>query len=58
MGPPETTIWEYPGEDRSWHAEWAHFVQCIEKRKTPSGNLDDAVAALRIVDQLYRANDQ
>ena len=58
MGPPETTIWEYPGEDKSWHAEWAHFVQCVEKRKTPSGNLDDALAALRVVDQLYRQGDQ
>src|SRR5262245_43292856 len=26
MGPPETTIWEYPGEDLSWQAEFADFI--------------------------------
>ena len=25
MGPPETTIWEYPGEDTSWRDEFAGF---------------------------------
>lgn len=53
MGPPPTTIWEYPGEDRSWHAEWEHFRQCIEGRLRPSGDLDDALAALRVIGQLY-----
>ena len=53
MGPPETTIWEYPGEDRSWHLEWAHFLDCIEHRRQPAGNLDDALAAMRIVQALY-----
>jgi predicted dehydrogenase len=54
MGPPETTIWEYPGEDKSWQAEWTHFMQSIEQKRMPGGNLDDALAALRIVDELYR----
>jgi predicted RNase H-like HicB family nuclease len=54
MGPPETTIWEYPGEDGSWAAEFAHFTDCVSQRKTPSGTLDDAVAALEIVEKLYR----
>ena len=56
MGPPETTIWEYPGEDRSWHAEWRYFTDRIHQRRTPEGNLDDALAALRVIDQLYRAS--
>ena len=25
MGPPQTTVWEYPGEDQSWQAEVAHL---------------------------------
>ena len=54
MGPPETTIWEYPGEDRSWHVEWAHTLECIRERRQPSGNLDDALAAMRVVGKLYR----
>jgi predicted dehydrogenase len=53
MGPPETTIWEYPGEDRSWQAEWAHFTDCIRERRQPSGNLEDALAALTVIGKLY-----
>ena len=53
MGPPETTIWEYPGEDRSWHAEWAHFTECIRERRQPTGNLEDALAALMVIRKLY-----
>ena len=56
MGPPETTIWEYPREDRSWQAEWTHFTECIRERRLPEGNLDDALATLRIIDELYRAS--
>jgi len=53
MGPPETSIWEYPGEDRSWHLEFEHFIQCIEQKREPSGSLHDAIAALRIVESIY-----
>jgi predicted dehydrogenase len=53
MGPPETTLWEYPGADQSWHLEWAHFLDCVRQRRLPGGNLDDALAALRVVDRLY-----
>ena len=56
MGPPETTVWEYPAEDRSWQEEWAHFIDCIEQRKMPTGNLEDALASLRVVDALYRTS--
>ncbi len=53
MGPPETTIWEYPGEDRSWHLEFAHFRECVERGGRPSGDLEDALAALRVVERVY-----
>jgi predicted dehydrogenase len=56
MGPPETTIWEYPGEDKSWQAEWAHFIDCIHNRRMPEGNVDDALATLRVIDALYRTS--
>ena len=29
MGPPETTIWEYPMADRSWELEFAEFLEDI-----------------------------
>ena len=54
MGPPETTIWEYPGDDQSWHAEFAHFRECIAAGQQPLGNLEDAIAALKVVEQVYR----
>jgi predicted dehydrogenase len=54
MGPPETTIWEYPGEDSSWRAEFEHLIGCIHDRRAPEGTLEDALAALDVVEQLYR----
>ncbi len=54
MGPPETTIWEYPGEDRSWKAEFMHLQECIAQKRQPLGNLDDALGVLTVVEQLYR----
>ncbi|HTU21212.1 MAG TPA: Gfo/Idh/MocA family oxidoreductase [Gemmataceae bacterium] len=54
MGPPETTIWEYPGDDLSWRAELAHFRDCIEANRQPMGTLEDAIAALEIVEGVYR----
>jgi predicted dehydrogenase len=53
MGPPETSIWEYPGEDRSWHLEFEHFTNAIAEKKQPEGNLEDALAAMRIVESIY-----
>jgi len=53
MGPPATTIWEYPGEDISWRDEYAHVVGCIRDRRQPAGTLADALAALEIIGALY-----
>jgi predicted dehydrogenase len=53
MGPPETTIWEYPGEDRSWHDEFAHFLDCAQQGRRPEGTLEDGLAALRVVGEVY-----
>jgi predicted dehydrogenase len=53
MGPPDTTIYEYPGADVSWVAEWADFVNAIATKKRPLGDLEDALAAMRIVDRVY-----
>jgi len=53
MGPPETTIWEYPGEDHSWRDEFLHFNRCIEGRLPVCSSLEDAVAALQVVEQVY-----
>jgi predicted dehydrogenase len=54
MGPPATTIWEYPGEDKSWQVEWNQFKVAASRNETPSsGNLNDALAALTVIGKLY-----
>jgi predicted dehydrogenase len=53
MGPPETTSWEYPGEDVSWRDEYASFVAALEGENTANARLEDAAAALTIVHEAY-----
>ncbi|HEV3032274.1 MAG TPA: Gfo/Idh/MocA family oxidoreductase [Polyangia bacterium] len=58
MGPPETTIWEYPGDDNSWRLELESFVQAVEAKRSPLVTLRDAHAALTVVHQVYAAARQ
>jgi predicted dehydrogenase len=53
MGPPETTIWEYPMGDDSWLVEFAEFLEDIRLGRTPSVGLADAQAALNVVQKIY-----
>jgi len=53
MGPPQTEIWDYPGEDPSWRDEYAHLVDCIAHGREPEGTLDDAQAALDVIARAY-----
>jgi predicted dehydrogenase len=53
MGPPDTTIWEYPMADDSWTAECAAFLEDIRLRRPPSPGIEDAQAVLRIVEKIY-----
>jgi len=54
MGPPETTIWEYPRGDNSWEDEFVEFLDDIKYNRTPSANLQDAYASLMIVEKIYK----
>ena len=56
MGPPETTVEEFPGEDRSWAEELSSLAACIRDGRRPEGTLDDALAALEVVHRAYRAS--
>jgi predicted dehydrogenase len=53
MGPPETTIWEYPGEDRSWQLELGDFERAVRSGKGGGPTLIDARAALTVVESIY-----
>jgi predicted dehydrogenase len=54
MGPPETTIWEYPAADDSWQEEIAAFVEDIRLKRQPTPGVADAEAAWEIVETVYR----
>lgn len=54
MGPPETTIFEYPMADDSWEREWSEFRTDIALGRSPRPGIEDAQAALRIVESVYR----
>jgi predicted dehydrogenase len=54
MGPPKTTVWEYPQADNSWEVEIVEFLEDIRLKREPSAGLKDAIAALDIVNTIYR----
>jgi predicted dehydrogenase len=56
MGPPETTIWEYPGQDGSWQVEFAEFLEDIRLGRQPSAGLAAARVALSVVERVYSAS--
>jgi hypothetical protein len=56
MGPPETTSWEYLGEDTSWNREWGAFVRNIERGGDLTSSLDNARAVLSVVPEVYRGS--
>lgn len=54
MGPPDTTIWEYPRGDNSWKLEFVEFLEDIQLERMPSANLNDAREALLAVEKIYK----
>jgi predicted dehydrogenase len=55
MGPPETSVWEYPaGGDQSWALELAAFEEDIRLGREPSPGLAEAIRTLEIVETIYR----
>src|SRR5208337_4952481 len=58
MGPPETTTWEYPGPDTSWHREFEVFAAAVQKSDGSLAALQDARAVLKIVQEIYQGADR
>ena len=56
MGPPETTIWEFPRGDDSWRLEMQAFFEDIRLRRTPVPGLLEAKRALAVVEHIYKAS--
>ena len=53
MGPPETSVWEFPGEDNSWKIEMQEFFEDIRLKRTPEPGLKEAKAVLQVVERIY-----
>jgi predicted dehydrogenase len=49
MGPPETTVTQFPGEDLSWQLELEDFERTIADGVPRGATLDAAAAAWRVV---------
>lgn len=56
MGPPETTVWDYPAGDNSWKLELAAFEEDIHTGRTPSPGLREGIRILEIVESIYRTS--
>jgi predicted dehydrogenase len=56
MGPPETTVWDYPTGDNSWKLELAAFEEDIRIGRAPSPGLPEAIRILEIVEEIYRTS--
>jgi predicted dehydrogenase len=54
MGPPETTIYEFPRGDNSWAIEISEFIEDIRTGRAPSPGLAEARRTLEIVEEIYR----
>ena len=53
MGPPETTIFEFPRGDQSWAHEVKEFVTDIEQQRLPRPGIAEAKSVLRVVETIY-----
>jgi predicted dehydrogenase len=53
MGPPETTIWEFPRGDESWKLEMQEFFEDLRLKRTPVPGLKEAKAAMAVVEKIY-----
>ena len=56
MGPPETTVWDYPAGDNSWKLELAAFEEDIRTGRAPNPGLREGIRTLEIVESIYRAS--
>jgi predicted dehydrogenase len=54
MGPPDTTIFEYPQGDFSWKSEIDEFFEDILQKRTPVPGIQEGLHALKVVETIYK----
>lgn len=57
-GAPTVHIESFQGEDGSWQLEWEEFVWAIRRGSSYLGTPADGLAAMRMIDALYRASQE
>jgi predicted dehydrogenase len=57
MGPPETTIFEYPMGDDSWNLEIKEFFEDIRLNRTPIPGIKEAKNVLDVVESIYNRKE-
>jgi predicted dehydrogenase len=56
MGPPDKEEFSWPDEDNTWALEYAELLRSIQENREPDGNLEDALAVARLVEDVYKWN--
>ena len=54
MGPPNSTIFEFPRGDTSWALELGEFLEDIRRNRTPIPGLREGRQVLEIVERIYK----
>jgi predicted dehydrogenase len=54
MGPPETTVFEYPRGDQSWKIEMDEFFEDIALHRQPVPGPIEAMRSLEVVEKIYK----
>ena len=54
MGPPETTVFDYPQGDQSWSLEISEFIDDIRLNRDPSPSLTEGIKTLEVVEAIYK----
>jgi len=54
MGPPETTVFDYPQGDQSWSLEMREFIDDIKLNREPSPSLTEGIKTLEVVETIYK----
>jgi predicted dehydrogenase len=56
MGPPETTVFEFPAGDDSWARELAAFAEDVRTGRPCNPGLPEGIRTLEIVEAIYRTS--
>jgi predicted dehydrogenase len=54
-GAPDIEVFEFPGPDLSWQAEWQEFTSAIREGRQPLANGEDGLQAMRLIAAIYES---